>query len=243
MAEAHRRRLFATYNETHVAQVDPSDNAKLGWFRDYVQQHYLPQFVPLRPNQARILDIGCNKGYLLAVLAEHGFEHLVGVDLSPVDVAIAKTIAPTAETICIDASDYLAQHVEQFDAIIIKAVLEHLPKTETLPMLEAIHRALKPSGMVLVDVPNMDWLFAPHERYMDFTHEAGFTSESLQQVLRNVFPQVTVFAVDSSPSDGWRGIKKRVARFVLNRLLSWADAEGGKLPIWSRSLVGIGYKQ
>ena len=242
MTEAHRARLFATYNETHVTHLDPGDSVKMGWFRNYARRHYLPRLTALNPSQARVLDIGCNKGYLLAVLAEHGFEHLVGVDLSPVDVEIAKGIAPTATIHCVDAFDYLAQQLDQFDAIVLKAVLEHLPKSETLPMLEAIRRALKPGGMVLVDVPNMDWFFATHERYMDFTHEAGFTPESLHQVLGNVFAQVAVFPVDSSPDDGWRLIKKRVARFLLSRLFLWADAEGGRLPIWSRSLVGIGSK-
>ena len=33
---------------------------------------------------------------------------------------------------------------------------------------------------------------AQHERYMDFTHEVGFTRESLAQVMRNVFRDVQI---------------------------------------------------
>jgi 2-polyprenyl-3-methyl-5-hydroxy-6-metoxy-1,4-benzoquinol methylase len=244
MAEDYRERLFATYNETHVVHVDTSDGEKLDWFRGYAHRHYLPHLAHVDRATACVLDIGCNKGYLLAVLAEAGFKHLHGVDLSPLDVQVAKTLVPGTELLCGDAHDYLAQRPDRFDVVIIKAVMEHLPKQETLPMLEAIRRGLKPGGVVLVDVPNMDWLFASHERYMDFTHEAGFTSESLRQVLYNVFSQVQVIPLDHTGAG--RSIlfrlKNRVSRFMLGKLLTWADPEGGSLPIWSRSLLGIGVK-
>jgi 2-polyprenyl-3-methyl-5-hydroxy-6-metoxy-1,4-benzoquinol methylase len=245
MAEDYRERLFSTYNETHVVHVDASDQVKLAWFRQYAHRHYLPHLSQIDRAGAHVLDIGCNKGYLLAVMAEAGFQHLYGVDLSPLDLQIAKRIAPRAELLCGDAHDYLAGRPDQFDLVIIKAVIEHLPKQETLPMLEAIQRGLKPGGIVLVDVPNMDWLFATHERYMDFTHEAGFTPESLRQVLCNVFAQVQVIPLDSTGlgRSALFAIRNQVSRFVLGKLLAWADPEGGSLPIWSRSLLGIGVKE
>lgn len=244
MTKDYRKHLFATYNETHVVHVDTNDEQKLAWFRSYARRHYLPHLAQIDPAEARVLDIGCNKGYLLAVLAEAGFRHLHGVDLSPLDVQIAKTVVPAAELLCGDAYDYLAQQPDEFDIVFIKAVMEHLPKQETLPMLEAIQQALRPGGVVLVDVPNMDWLFASHERYMDFTHETGFTSESLRQVMCNVFSQVKVIPVDNTGTERSMlfALKNRIGRFMLSKLLAWADPEGGSLPIWSRSLLGIGVK-
>jgi 2-polyprenyl-3-methyl-5-hydroxy-6-metoxy-1,4-benzoquinol methylase len=244
MAEDYRKRLFSTYHSTHAVHVDTSDRQKLDWFRGYARRHYLPHLAQVDRARSRVLDIGCNKGYLLAVLAEAGFQHLHGVDLSPLDVQVAKTIVPGAELLCGDAQDYLTQRPDQFDVVIIKAVMEHLPKQETLPMLEAIRQGLKPGGIVLVDVPNMDWLFASHERYMDFTHETGFTAQSLRQVLCNVFSQVQVVPLDHTGvgRSALFTLKNRVSRFVLGKLLAWADPEGGSLPIWSRSLLGIGVK-
>ena len=244
MTSNYRQRLFATYNETHVQQLDPSDRQKLEWFGEYVARNYLPHLGGFSPAAAEVLDIGCNKGYLLAVLAGSGYQRLNGIDLSPVDVEQAGRVVPTAQVRCVDAFAYLGERSGRFDIIFIKAVVEHVPKAETLPLLEAIHRALKPGGVVLVDVPNMDWLFAQHERYMDFTHEAGFTRESLMQVMSNVYREVRVVPIDNirqdlSLLDRW---KKRAARFVLGKLLVWADPEGGAIPLWARSLLGIGRK-
>lgn len=59
-----------------------------------------------------------------------------------------------------------------------------------LSFLQSIHFGLKQGWGVIIDVPNMDWLFASHERYMDFTHELGFTVESLGQLGRIYFEQV-----------------------------------------------------
>ena len=67
-----------------------------------------------------------------------------------------------------------------------------------------MHAALRAGGAVLIDVPNMDWLFAGHERYMDFTHELGFTQESLSQLLGGVFSEVVVRPVDNDLSHGVR---------------------------------------
>lgn len=243
MNDNYRDRLFTTYNETHVVHVDADDQAKLAWFHQYMCKYYLPHFKQHRATVATILDIGCNKGYLLAALAAAGYQHLYGIDLSPVDIEQAKVIVPMAEVQCVDAFAYLAVHPLTFDVIVIKAVLEHILKQDTLRLLTAMHDALKPGGILIIDVPNMDWLFASHERYMDFTHEVGFTPESLRQVMSNVFATVAIQPVDSNlDSSALRGWKKRLARALLNRLLCWADSEGARTAMWERSLLGIGQK-
>jgi predicted SAM-dependent methyltransferase len=99
---------------------------------------------------------------------------------------------PEAELLCTDAESHLEQENATYDFIILKAVLEHVRKDEVVPFLMKIRNALKDNGMIIIDVPNMDWLMAQHERYMDFTHEVGFTRESLAQVMRNVFRDVQI---------------------------------------------------
>jgi 2-polyprenyl-3-methyl-5-hydroxy-6-metoxy-1,4-benzoquinol methylase len=240
---SYRQRLFTNYDETHVKYLDIDEDAKLAWFQQYAQDHYLVHLTHYACASAAVLDIGCNRGYLLAALASIGFRHLVGIDLSPADVARARMIVPTAEVVCVDAFDYLSNHVNRFDIVIMKAVLEHTPKQETIPLLEKIEQALKPGGMALIDVPNMDWLFAQHERYMDFTHEVGFTSESLRQVMTNVFSNVTVVPVDNIRTMSTLGnLKKRIGRYLLGTLLMWADPQGASTHIWARSLIGVGLK-
>jgi len=243
MTSHYRDQLFQTYHATHVAYVDHDDKTKLAWFTQYAESNYLPHLTRYDRTQAAILDVGCNKGYLLAALQGFGFKHLTGIDLSPVDVEQAIQLVPNVSFVCTDAQSYLQDHIGEFDVIFIKAVLEHIAKADVLPLLTQIKAGLKPGGTVVIDVPNMDWLFASHERYMDFTHEVGFTKESLRQVMLNVFPQVTVIPVDSIM--GLRpleDLKKRLARYMLGKLLLWADPQGGRGPLWSRSLLAIGTK-
>jgi SAM-dependent methyltransferase len=127
---------------------------------------------------------------------------------------------------------------DKFGVVISKAVLEHQNKDEVIPFLEKISGVLAPGGKVIIDVPNMDWLFAGHERYMDFTHEVGFTKESLGQVMRQVFKDVKVYPVDViKPS-----LRTKVSRWFLDKLLRGADNEGAGNPIWCRVIIGVGMK-
>jgi SAM-dependent methyltransferase len=235
----YRAELFASYGR-RTAELDTSNESKLAWFASYLRANYLPHLRQVDPGSAEILEIGCNKGYLLAVLQAAGFRRLHGIDLSPTDLKTARELVPDAQIQCADAFDYLASRVGNYDVIIVKAVLEHIPKGRVLPFVSQAAAALKPRGMLVVDVPNMDWLFASHERYMDFTHEVGFTRESLRQVLGVAFPRVEIVSADAVLDGGIRAIRRRLARRFLGWFLRSADPEGGANPIWARSLIGIG---
>lgn len=243
MSVDYRSKLFSSYNATHVAHLDADDESKLAFFREYARVNYLQHLGTLDGNSAEILEIACNKGYLLAALHSLQFKKLFGVDLSPLDVDKAKQIVPSADVSYADAFDYLAGNVEKFDVIILKAVLEHIKKDQVIPLLDAIKSSLKPAGMVIIDVPNMDWLLAQHERYMDFTHEVGFTRESLAQVMRQVFGSVHIER--GKPVMG-SGLKSRIELqlramlvFSLN-IVFRLIGEGASDTWWhSRSIIGI----
>ncbi|HEX8494130.1 MAG TPA: class I SAM-dependent methyltransferase [Pyrinomonadaceae bacterium] len=244
MESDYRSRLFSTYNATHISHLDTDDQAKLEWFSKYAASNYLPLLDGIDKTSAEVLEVACNKGYLLKALWSHGFRNLHGVDLSPDDVAHAATLVPEATITYAAADAYLDENAGRFDIIFLKAMLEHVRKDETLPLLEKIRAALKTDGLVIIDVPNMDWLFASHERYMDFTHEAGFTRESLAQVMRNVFDSVRV--VHSTPVVE-RGIKTKLGAILRPVLISLVGvllrivSEGASDVWWhSRSIIGTG---
>jgi SAM-dependent methyltransferase len=255
MMSDYRQDLFRDY-ERHTSVLDSSDDEKLAWFRGYVQVNYQPTIQRFASWSDPILEIGCNKGYLLAALTELGFSELTGIDLSPIDLERARSTAPAAHLERADAMEFLPERQATYSVIVMKAVLEHVRKDEVLEFLRRTAAALRPGGALIVDVPNMDWLFAAHERYMDFTHEGGFTSESLQQTLGSVFKSVTVTPVDNAlpyarlaDSQHGNGLRTRVrtfrraaARGLLTSLLKWADPEGASLPIWKRSLVAVAEK-
>jgi 2-polyprenyl-3-methyl-5-hydroxy-6-metoxy-1,4-benzoquinol methylase len=236
--------LFSTYHATHVSHLDRDDQAKLEWFSEYAASNYLPLLSGLNKNSVEVLEVACNKGYLLKALQSHGFENLHGVDLSPDDVAQARALVPQATITHTDAETYLDEHPGSFDVIILKAMLEHVRKTEVLPLLARIRASLKADGITIIDVPNMDWFFAQHERYMDFTHETGFTRESLAQVMRNVFDQVSI--IPSTPVIE-RGLKTRIGARLRPVLISLVNillrimGEGASDTWWfNRGIIATG---
>lgn len=239
MDRDYRTELFERY-DARTRQLDPEPRAHRRWFAEYARCNYLPHLSHVNRRDARVLEIGCSKGQLLSVLHNFGFQHLVGIDLSPGDIDAARRTHPELSFECADAQPYLLDRPSTYEVVLMKAVLEHVPKADVLPLLRAVHVALKPSGIVLVDVPNMDWLFVGHERYMDFTHEVGFTQESLGQVMGAVFRETTVQPIDNDLTHGIRRLRTRMGQFVAGTVLSWADPEGGHGPIWCRSLVAVG---
>ena len=242
MSADYRRQLFSSYNATHVSHLDADDESKLAFFREYTRVNYLHHLANLDRTSAEILEIACNKGYLLAALHSLEFKKLFGVDLSPLDVEKAKQIVPSAKISYGDAFDYLYENVEKFDVIILKAALEHIKKEQVIPLLDGIKSSLKPAGMVIIDVPNMDWLLAQHERYMDFTHEVGFTRESLAQVMRQVFSSVHIERGKPVMGSGLKSQLELQLRAVLVRSLNLVFrliGEGASDTWWdSRSIIG-----
>jgi len=246
MSRTYRDRLFESYNATHVAHLDTDDRSKLEYFREYAKLNYLPLLENLDRENTLILEVACNKGYLLAALDEFKFKNLNGVDLSPVDVEKSRHLAPSAKVTCADAYDYLNEHTAVFDVVLLKAALEHVEKDRVIPLLEKIASSLKKGGLIIVDVPNMDWILGQHERYMDFTHEVGFTRESLAQVMRQVFKEVKVVRARPALPRGLKSAVERLARRVVVfgihislRLLG----EGASDAWWdARAIVGVGKK-
>lgn len=243
----YRARLFEGYHATHAAHIDEPEPVKRRWFRDHVRRNYLSRLPP-PDGRPRVLELGCARGFLLAALDEAGYGALTGVDLSAPDLERAAEVAPRAVLQHVDALEFMTLHPAGFDVIIAKAVLEHVSKPDVLAFLDTVRTALAPGGRVIIEVPNMDWLFAQHERYMDFTHEVGFTRESLAQVLRASFGNASVAAAEEPMlAPGRPNLQRRLLRPVVRRVLSRIFrilGEGAADTLWhARSIVGVAEKR
>ena len=239
----YRKRIFEQYHELHGRYLDGEDELKLKWFKAYAEKNYLPLLKGRITTESRILEIGCNKGYLLEAFSDGGYRDIYGIDLCEQDLQHAKTICPGADVICESAEDYLPKHENHFDLILIKAVLEHIEKNNVYQLLTLCNNALTKSGLILIDVPNMDWLFASHERYMDFTHENGFTSESLAQVMRSIFSKNIVVPAESVYMDSkFRSMLRIAMRAFIKTCFKIAEPDVSELPLFSRSIIACGTK-
>ena len=107
---------------------------------------YLPK---PRPGQ-RLLDIGCGNGDFLLNARDAGWD-VMGVDPDPKAVAAARQ---RGLTVSVGSIELFAGESDCFDAITLSHVLEHLH--EPVQFIHAVHRLLKPGGVVFVDTPNIE---------------------------------------------------------------------------------------
>ena len=107
----------------------------------------------LQPNKGRILDIGAGTGDFLTVAKNDGWA-IMGIE--PSDKA--KTIAKSKGVSFVEQTTELENH--SFDVISMWHVLEHVPDLDT--QIKELKRLLKPSGTLIVAVPNFKSFDAKH---------------------------------------------------------------------------------
>ncbi|HEY4373057.1 MAG TPA: class I SAM-dependent methyltransferase [Burkholderiales bacterium] len=139
------------------------------------------QHLPAR-RDAAILDVGCGIGLTLAAYGRLGYTNCGGIDISSEQVAAARAQGINAEYVA-DSAAFLLARPASYDFISAFDVLEHLPEDLLLPLLRAIHTALKPGGAFLCVVPNANCAIGMRWRYIDWTHRTSFTEHSLEFVL------------------------------------------------------------
>jgi SAM-dependent methyltransferase len=136
------------------------------------------------PSRTRILDIGCDMGFLLEAARDDGFGELYGIEPNPVARALAQRLAG-AQIMegFFEMSDYPADH---FDLITAIHVLDHL--VDPRVVLSRAHRNLRPGGIVLAVVHNVRSLLGRMlgERFPVYNlyHHFFFDKSTLAELFR-----------------------------------------------------------
>lgn len=107
----------------------------------------------LQPNKGRILDIGAGTGEFLSVAQQNGWE-TIGVE--PSDKA--KQIAINKGVSFVEVIAQLEDR--SFDVITMWHVLEHVPDLDH--QIKELKRLLKPTGSLIIAVPNFKSFDAQH---------------------------------------------------------------------------------
>jgi SAM-dependent methyltransferase len=130
-----------------------------------------------------VLELGCGSGPAAEALSA-GRRYL-GVDLSRVQLAIARERVPNATFIRADFTT-LAFRPAAFDAVVSFYVFMHVPRDELAPTFERIFTWLRPGGRLMLTLGTIDaedrveeWLDVP----MFF---AGLSSQAHERLLREV---------------------------------------------------------
>ena len=101
--------------------------------------------------RAAILDYGCGYGRNMALLEQHGFERLAGVDTSPAMVAKARDQHPAMQFAVLDTPPTVAAPDASVDAVLLFAVLTCIPGNDAQRALVGeLARILKPGGLLYI---------------------------------------------------------------------------------------------
>jgi 2-polyprenyl-3-methyl-5-hydroxy-6-metoxy-1,4-benzoquinol methylase len=173
----HEEAFWESYAENHFWRLNDKSKVKENSvYYDRIYDSLLPG-----NRTARILDIGCGGGHFLHYLGRKGYTGMEGIDLSPGLVRFVKEeIWPGVRQG--DAMEYLRSRRNSYDVLVANDFLEHLKKDVIIEFLFLCHDALADKGILLLKTPNMSHPFASRNRYVDFSHEIGFTEHSLHEV-------------------------------------------------------------
>ena len=177
----YRDRIYGRYVTAHADLCTPRTLAELWsqilYFRKLVRDHFPGD------RTASIVDLGCGCGRLVYALQQAGFSNVRGIDVSPEQIRIAKSLGISGVEQG-DLLDVLAESPsESVDSVICFDVIEHFTKSELIEFTDSVRRILRPNGRWLIHVPNAESPLWGRVRYGDFTHEQAFTRQSLEQLL------------------------------------------------------------
>ena len=131
------------------------------------------------PNFQTMLEIGCGTAYVLSGVAKK-FPHvtLSGSEIFLAGLGFAAARLPAVKFMQMDAREL--PFVHEFDVIGAFDVVEHIKEDEKV--LLQIHAALKPDGVVLLTVPQHQWLWSAADDYA--CHERRYRAVELHQKIK-----------------------------------------------------------
>ena len=142
---------------------------------------YVPELVASGP----VLDLGCGRGELLTALRDAGVP-AEGVDADPamVEACRRRGVAVTGG----DVLEVLrARPAGSLGAVTAIHLLEHLPASTWMAVMEAASRALRPGGLLIAECPNPGSLRVGADLFWsDPTHRTPVHPEALSFVARAV---------------------------------------------------------
>jgi cyclopropane fatty-acyl-phospholipid synthase-like methyltransferase len=118
-------------------------------------EEWVNELKTLLPVGSAVLELGCGSGVPATQLLAESFK-VVGVDISPVQLARASQSVPQAQFIESDMTtlDFAAA---SFDAIVSFYAIIHIPLEEQSALFERLVLWLKPGGYLLATVGSRAW--------------------------------------------------------------------------------------
>ncbi len=196
---------------------------------------------------ARILDIGCGSGRMLAFLESRGYTNFLGVDIDAgVLLQVPGHLQDRTMQIT-DLSAFLHEHSEIFDLILAKDVLYYFSRHEVTQRMLEIAQAIRPGGRIVVEVFNGAVLTATYTAAKDVGILAIYTEQSIRTLLEGAGLHVTeVYGQRPGRGGVLRPLYNFLAGFWKNMLRLIYVLERGIDPnnpkILEKSLLAVAHK-
>lgn len=181
-----KQNVIDCYNKTASAYAGKFNN-ELG--QKHLDKILLTAFAEENKGNGRMIDLGCGPGQTTKYLYEHGVKDIVGTDLSPAMISVAKELHPglSFETADMLSFQYPA---DSFGSAIAFYSIVHFDYAEIEGAFGEIRRILKNGGQFLfsfhhgenivhlenfLDQPvNIDFYFFDAGKIKNIFEEAGF---------------------------------------------------------------------
>ena len=123
-------------------------------------------FIADLPDGSRVLDVGCGNGS--PATQELASKHrVIGVDVSPAQIALARSNVPNATFHCADARE-IEFPAGSFDAIVALYLIDNVPREDYPALFRKLAGWLRPGGRILLSAEPGDdpgriyeWLGVP----------------------------------------------------------------------------------
>ncbi|MFL5650372.1 MAG: class I SAM-dependent methyltransferase [Chloroflexota bacterium] len=161
---------------------------------------WLARAIERIPAGSDVLDLGCGAGVPMTRALAAG-RRVTGVDISARQIELARAAVPEAHFVHADMTALDLQPAS-LDAVVAFYSLTHVPRIDLPSLLEAIHRWLRPGGVLVAtmgaeDSPDDvedDWLGAP----MFFSHYGAKRNRAL---VREAGFDIEMAVVEEEPGD------------------------------------------
>lgn len=185
----------------------------------------------------RMLEIGCGRGELLVGAANRGWS-VYGVEMTEDFAAAARANGVEIERSSVEECRSLDK---AYDVVLLAAILEHL--YDPTAILRRVREALRPGGLVFIDVPNessltmrfgnlymrargRDWSINLSPTFSPF-HVVGFSPTSLRRTLEAV--GFTVHSLDVPKWNNSLPPGKNIVDRVERTSLSFVQTVGARI--------------
>lgn len=239
-----KARIYETYVSSHPDLVWRQSIRDLlpraHELRRIIRQHLPPD------RSVRILDLGCGHGAFVHFLREAGYQTVVGIDDSAQQVELAAKLRIPGIRRGDLMDELSAMSPQSQDVVIAYDVIEHFEKSEIVQLVQAVYRVLSREGRWIIHTCNGESPFGGASRYGDFTHEVGFTRNSIHQLL-SAFGFRSVRCYEDQPAV--HGLKSatrwtlwKILRSIMRMYCAVETGDLGKHAIFSRDFLTVAWK-